>query len=547
MTHQASVAYAEPRAAAAVWFAGDGLMPDDEAMPAKGARQAAFQVDPGVLQLAAVLPGTERFSLKPPAPSATVGDVDERTAEAALRDVLAALRSADAACEKLRADAPEDDTAATALQPTIRTLGEITASLMDFYGAAISMETLQLRLFDVLSSGTLDLMALSCSNQTMLRDVEAALARRKIEAENRAREEQAKLNEKAGKGGVFSLVCNWAMAAAQVITGCVKLLTGQPQGVLDIATAVAGITKCVLMTVVHCHPELREKLQDDIERCAKAEFVLGTASGAASLFSAARAVQAGRFVVKSAVALGRGEGKALGVTLSRAINTAEEAANAAKGAATEAAAKIAMRESESAMAAAQQIATALGKEIARNSVTRMQEAVRGAFAACSPKLANAVTKMFGEEAIEKIVSDSLMRAAKTVASKRYGDAVNLIETEFANQVEREVMRALARAAVSQQSLLRLATTVVAVGATVTAPVVDGAMRIDFAGKQREINELLRDAILWNFLIESARRSAKQEEEFRENLMDDLQALTMNTTKGIREAAECMQQVVGNMA
>lgn len=547
MKNQAAVANADPHLQGSIWLAGDGLPWNDEAPLPAIARHAAFEVDRTRLESAVRPPETERFAFRPPAPATTVAVVDERTAEAALRDVLAALRAADNACSRLRADGSDGEKTAAALQPTIRTLGRVTTSLMEFYGAAISMETLQLRLFEIQSNGIYDLMSLSFSNQRMLREVESSLARRQVEAENRARDEQAKMNEKAGKGGALALVCNWAMAAAQMVTGVVKLLTGQPQGVVDVGAAVAGFTKCILMTIVYCHPELKEELQDDIERSAKAELALGAISGAVSLFSAARAVQAGRFIVKAAVGLGKAEGRALGVTLSRAISTAEDAAQAAKNATVPAVAVAAMRESKSAMAAAEQIATSLGKEVAENSVARMQAALRGLFQARSPQLAERLAKMFGEEAIERMVSESLMKAAKTVARKGFGDAVSLVEQEFTKQVKRETMRALARAAISRDALIRSATTVVSVGTKIAVPIVDGAMTIQFAGKQREVNELLLDAIVFGFLIDNTRRAVKQEEEFRQNLMDDLQALTTNTSRGVREAAECMQQVVGNMA
>jgi secreted effector protein SseC len=546
MSNQASVAYADSRPPAGIWLAGDGLTPDGEAGAKKAGWSSAYEIQPRALQSAATLQDAGRFAVRPPASSATAAIVDERTAEAALQDVLAALGAADAAASRIGDGSAGGKDTSAALRPTIKTLGKITSSLAEFYQGAISMEALQLKLFDLQSSGILDLMSLSFMNQKTLRTVEANLLQRKTATENQAREEQAKLNEKAGKGGVLGVVCAWAMGAAQLVMGAIKIFTGQPlSGAADIGAGLACMTRAVLMTVVYCHPEMREELQDDIDRCAKAEMAFGIISGATSILSAARVVQAGRVIVKAAAALGQAEGKTLGVTLARAINTAEDAAQVAKTATVPAAAKLAALESQSAMAAAQQIASNLGKEVAKSTVEQMQAVLKQLFG--NSGLSQRFTKMFGEEAIEKMVSDSLMRAAKTVAGKGYGECVSLIQTEFVKQVEREAMRAVTRAAVQQQALFRLPLTAVAVATTAAVPIVNGAMTIEFAGKQRDINRLLMEALVLNFAIDYMRRSSKAEEEFREDLMEQLKTVTADASKGIREAGESMQQVVGNMA
>jgi secreted effector protein SseC len=545
MTNQASVAYAEPSPSAGVWLAGDGLWPEGEGRVKQAIGPGSYGVDPGVLQVAATVGSTERFSVKPPAPSALAVMVDERTAEAALQDVLAALGAASAAMSTVHGNTAGEEKLPTVLQPTLRTLDSVTSSLMDFYKGAVSMEALQMKLFDLQSSGLLDLMSLSFMHQKTLRTVEVNLLNRKAEAENQARDKEAKLNEKAGKGAVLGLVINWAMGAAQIAVGAVKLAAGQPQGALDIAAGVAGVTKSILMTVVHCHPELREQLQDDIDRCAKAELALGIISGVASLASGARIVQAGRTIFKEATSAVLHQGTAsLGMTMTRAVATAETAAQAAKSAVAPAAAKLALQESQSAMSAAQQIANTIGKEVAKGTAEKLQ-VVQGFLK--SSRQGQRFTQMFGEEAIQKMVSDALMRAAKNVAGKGLQDCVGVIKTEFAKQVERELIRGLGRAVVSQQALFRAAVTAVGAATSGAVPLVNGVMTVEFASHQRDINTLLLEAIVLGFAIDNMQRAAKAEEEYREGLMDELNVATSNASKGIREAGESMQQVVGNMA
>ncbi|WP_370639497.1 type III secretion system translocon subunit SctE [Cupriavidus sp. DB3] len=452
--------------------------------------------------------------LKPPPPA--LREVDRRTAERAWGSVMDVLSGAFRAA---KAASKHDE---KAVQLALSDLGGATESMHAFYRRALNPEAVLMELQVESGIFTAELMKANLDHTLALRKEEMAAIEEKQRKEQEAAEKQKQMQQKAGKGQVLGLVLNWAMAAAQVVTGALKIATGQPQGAIDLAAGLVGLAKCTLQTIEMAHPELAGKLRHHIDELAKWEMGLSVVAGLASVVSVARIAKAANAILGTAagellttgVEQGGKRISSVGVTLVNAMEKGGDAAEAA---------------------------SQLVKNIAQTMVDDVAVQLRNSLrvAGGSQKLAEAFARSFTNEAVQKLVEQSLWQAAKQMR----GLTTEVIQSTFIDQVKKQLTLATVRAAVNFTAALEAASATARVVAPAAQQITVNALRVEGANKKEEIERMMIHAMMLQFLIDLIGRQIKENRNALERVTQDHIDNTENITNAIGEIRDVALQAV----
>ncbi|MDF9429058.1 hypothetical protein EM868_04495 [Cupriavidus gilardii] len=486
-----------------------------ETMEARKSVQAGTVAQPCVSVPAAEVseaPVQMSSLLKPP-PSA-MRAVDARAAGEAWDSVIGILSGA----VRTAAAAVKGDGKGTDL--ALNDLGKATDSLHAFYQRALNPEAVLLQLQLEATQFTADMTRANLENTRDLRKQELAAIEEKQRKEKEAAEKQQQLERKAGKGQIAALVLGWATSLAQVVTGALKLATGQPMGILDLSAGLVGMAKCTLLSIQMAHPELAGKLGSHIGNLAKSEMALGAAAGVVSLISVARMAKVANAILGKAASTllqtGAESGtSSVGVTLVRAMDQGGDAANAA---------------------------SKLAKDMAKTLVDEVGDQVRNALQVIPGRqnVVNACTKAFSNQALEQIVESALLEAAKQMR----GMTTEAVTSGFIEQVQKQLLRLVARAAVKVAATLDAPLTTAKVIAPNTQQIVHHALRVEAAGRKEEIDRMMIHAMMLQFVIDLIGRQVKENKNALERVTQDQIDTTQKITTALAETRDVALEAVG---
>lgn len=494
------------------WVGGDGR---PEAIEAKKRAQSSGAAQPGIsVPVAAAFEAPVQASslLKPP-PSA-MRMVDANAAGQAWDSVMAILSGAVRAASA----AAKGDESGTDL--ALNDLGKATESLHVFYQRALNPEAVLLQLQLESTQFTADMTRANLEHTADLRREELAAIQEKQRNEKAAAEKQQQMERKAGKGQIAALVLGWATSVAQVVTGALKIATGQPQGALDLTAGLIGLAKCTLQSIQMAHPELSGKLGSHIKELTKWEIGFSVAAGVTSLISVGRMARAANAI------LGRAAGNILqtgaqsgtssvGVTLVRGFNQGGEAANAAS-----------------------QLIKDIAKTLVDDVADQMRNSLR--WAGGNQKAVDALAKAFSNEALQQMVENALRQAAKQMS----GMTTDALQAGFIAQVQTQLLRSVARAAVNVAAVLDAPVSTAKVIAPATQQIVHHALRMEAGDKKEEIDRMMIRAMMLQFVIELIDRQVKENKKALERVTQDQVQTTEKITNSLGEIRDVALDAVG---
>ena len=450
--------------------------------------------------------------LKPP-PSA-MRAVDARAADKAWDSVVGILSGA------VRAAAAAAKGDGNGTQLALNDLGKATDSLHAFYQRALNPEAVLLQLQLEATQFTADMTRANLEHTRDLRNEELAAIQEKQRNEKEAAEKQQQMERKAGKGQIAALVLGWATSVAQVVTGALKIATGQPQGALDLTAGLIGMAKCTLLSIQMAHPELAGKLGSHIKELTKWETGFSVAAGITSLISIGRMAKAANAILGRAAGnllqTGAEAGKSsVGVTLVRGLNQGGDAAQAA---------------------------SQLIKDIAKTLVDDVADQVRNSLRwfGGNQRAVDALAKAFSNEAMEKMVENALRQAVKQMG----GMTTSALETGFIAQVQTHLLRSVARAAVNVAAVLDAPLSTAKVVAPATQQIVHHALRMEAGDKKEEIDRMMIRAMMLEFVIELIGRQVKENKMALERVTQDQVQTTEKITNSLSEIRDVALDAVG---
>lgn len=450
--------------------------------------------------------------LRPPPPA--LREVDARTAARAWDSVMKVLSGA------LRAAAAADRHDEQGLQLALNDLGEATDSMQEFYGRVLNPEAVLLQL--QLESGrfTAEMTKANLDHAIALRKEEVAKIEEKQRKEQEAADKQRELAHKVGKGQIAAMVLGWATSLAQVVTGALKIATGQPQGSVDVLAGLVGLAKCTLQTIEMAHPELAAKLQPHIKELAKWETGLSVAAGVTSLITVARMAKVANMLLGKAATelLTTGADEAgkrvssVGVTLVNAMDKGGDAAEAAS-----------------------QLVKNIASTLVDDVAAQLRNSLR--LAGGSQKLVNALAKSFSNEALQHLVEQSIWQAAKQMR----GLTTEAITTAFIDQVKRQMLKAVVRAVVSFSAAVDAPLTLMKTVAPIAQQITNESLRIHGAKVKEEIERMMIFAMMLQFAIDQIGRDLKQNKNALERVTQDHIENTESITNAVGEVRDAALQ------
>lgn len=481
------------------WVAGDA---SPEAIEAKKRTQSVGAAQPCIsVPVAGEIQAPVQTSsvLKPP-PSA-LRAVDARAAGKAWDSVIGILSGA----LRVAGAATKGDGKGTDL--ALNDLGKATESLQVFYQRALNPEAVLLQIQLESTRFTADMTRANLEHSVDLRKEQLAAIREKQRNEKEAAEKQQDLARKVGKGEIVALAMGWATSLAQVAAGALKVVTGQPQGALDLTAGMLGIAKCTLQSVQAAHPELSGKLGSHIKELAKWEAGFSVAASLTSVISVTRMTRAANGILGKAVSNLLENGaqagtSSVGVTLVRAFDKGGEAAQAA---------------------------TQLIKDIAKTVVDDVADQVRNSLRwfGGSQKVVDKLARAFSNEAMEKMVENALRQAAKQMS----GMTTEAVQNGFISEVRKQLLRALARAAANVIATLDAVMSTARIVAPATQTITHFALNIEAGKMKEEIDRMMIRAMMLQFVIELIGRQVKENKKALERVTQD----QVETTEKISNA------------
>jgi secreted effector protein SseC len=336
------------------------------------------------------------------------------------------------------------------------------------------------------------LAQLKLEGQKMLTEFECELAIEKadkVQQELDAAAEEAKV----AKGSeIANCVFSWLVGIADLISGVVKVLTGNVVGgIADIGAGISGVGKAVCETMLLNDPK-NESLRETADAFGTAQTVCSVASMVTSGVSVGSLMRASMPVIKTTTKTLSGE---MGEQLMKEVGK-----NSSKGI-TE---------------VSEQIANHVVRQsgnLPRTVVTINKTAAAGSAA---QKLRDAIQKsvhdMFSPENLTKVVKESVEEAAKTCAKKGAVTAKELAD-EVKRTMYKRMMTECLRATRSIATEVRLLVD------SVLKPTVNSLLGLRRADLQKEIEDLQNLQVFLSAMLDYYARSRETKESEMKDVID----------------------------
>ncbi|QDQ24872.1 hypothetical protein FNU76_00115 [Chitinimonas arctica] len=237
---------------------------------------------------------------------------------------------------------------------------------------------------------------------------------------------------KAQKMGKLMDIFSWAISAAELVAGVVKVATGNPTGLADIAAGLTGLAKCFLTELTRAFPALKDKLAKVIEVLGYVQMGCEMVSGIANLMQLVRGFTAVK-VIATQTTKEVTETSAVKLT-ELAQATAKIAEQSGKGTLAETLAIVAAKNLANDLAASvapkiagevvqevgsnlSKITFTLGSSTANTGKGLVQTAAAEAKKIMTQMVGKSLLETFNKAGIEKIVQASVEQATNSVIDK----------------------------------------------------------------------------------------------------------------------------------
>ncbi|MBJ7263179.1 MAG: type III secretion system translocon subunit SctE [Burkholderiaceae bacterium] len=312
-------------------------------------------------------------------------------------------------------------------------------------------------------------------------------------------------SQKAQKAGIISVIVDWVVAVAEVVSGVVKIALGDVAGgAMDLAAGCSGFVKALAETIaLTCDEETAKKWKEVAEVAGKIQLAFEIAGMCVDVISVGRGVMALKSVAKGTEAvLEKGAGEVLHAAVETGSNKlAKECAvsigeQVAKNVAEQVAKDVSVPLSR------RLLARAVGKEAACEFLKDCtQEALQAAL----------------QHAVAKSVAQSVERVAGQAIKKGGEVTVSALTQKVVKEVRRELFDSILKASIrSTANIGKMVTVAGARGANGIAQGVIGKQRAEL---EKIIQTLAAEGTFMQFILDEFDKLKKRAREDISQLLD----------------------------
>jgi secreted effector protein SseC len=362
-----------------------------------------------------------------------------------------------------------------------------------------------------------EMLNIFSDKQDMLRREEVKNIREQME---NAIEQQ----DKAKKAGIIGVICDWVIAAVEVVTGVAKIIGGvmtgnalqAAGGAMDLMAGLAGIGKAICNTMALIDSENAEKYRGIAEKFGIAQMSFEIAGAAIDITSALRNAIVTKIVPTAAkAALKEGWGDALNMAVKEGSQSAVK--EVAKQVGKEVAGQV-----------AEQVATQLGK----TTVT-----------AASKRATNKILEAFSQQAIEAMVAKSVEQVAKKAIKEGVELTTEQLTKKVVAQLQKDVLKAVMKSSTLVTSTI-LQTTQGAVSGG--QQIAIGALEMQKAKLNKEMEQLILDQEWLQNLFQQFEEKKKETVKNVRELQEDRGAIMQDAAQTLSQTAASQAQMASSM-
>lgn len=312
-------------------------------------------------------------------------------------------------------------------------------------------------------------------------------------------------SQKAQKAGIFSVVIDWIVAVAEVVSGVAKIIVGDVAGgAMDLAAGCSGLVKAFAETMaLVCSEETAKKWKEVAEVAGKIQLAFEIAGMCVDLFSVGRGVMALKSVAKGTeTVLERGAGEVLHAAVQAGSHTLVKdcAESVGKQVAENVAAQVA--KDVSAPLCEKLLARAVGKDAARDFLKDCtREAKKAAL----------------EHAITKSVSGAVERVAGQAIEKGTEVTASALSQQIVKEVRRELLDSILNASI--KSTANVGKLITVAGARGANGIAQGVITKQRAELEKIIQTLAAEGAFMQFMLDEFDKLKKQARENISQLLD----------------------------
>ena len=371
---------------------------------------------------------------------------------------------------------------------------------------------------------------------------------------------------KAKKAGIFGVIFDWVVAAVEVVTGVAKIvggvLTGNAMtaaaGAMDLMAGLSGVVKAAMNTMALIDPANADMWRKIGSEAAKVQLFFEIAGAVIDISSALRNALLTKVIPQATKeCLKAGAAQVISEAIERGVKTVaaeavertvKEGVDQMVGAATQAAAQAAAK--ASAKAAVAEVADQVGKQVADQVAEKLmrklgKKALDSSADAASKVVqqlgVNKMLSKFSHEAIEKLVTESIKKAANHAID----EGIALSAEQLTKKIVKDIAQQVATTALKASTYIATAATREAVGGA--QKITAGALAMQRAQLQKEIDSLVLDQQWLMMLVEMFEREKKQQVEEMKRLTEGQIDASAGASDMLREAAQTRMRGATSMA
>ncbi|MDM5065375.1 type III secretion system translocon subunit SctE [Aeromonas salmonicida] len=355
-------------------------------------------------------------------------------------------------------------------------------------------------------------------------DKQDLLRREEVKNIREQMENAIEQQDKAKKAGIIGVVCDWVIAAVEVVTGVAKLIGGVMSGnvmqaaggAMDLMAGLAGIGKAICNTMALVDPDNAEKYHAMAEKFGIAQMTFEIAGAAIDITSALRNAIVTKIIPTAAkTALKEGWGDALNLAVK-----------------------------EGSQSAVKEVAKQVGKEVAGQVAEQITvQLTKTTVTAASKKATSKILEAFSQQAIETMVTKSIQQVAKKAIKEGAELTTEELIKKAVAQIQKDVLHAVLKSSGTITSTV-LHTTQGVVGGG--QQIAIGSLEVQKAKLQRDMAQLMLDQEWLTNLFQSFEEKKKETVKNVRELQEDRGAIMQDATQIMSQTAACQAQMASSM-
>ncbi|KVX77023.1 type III secretion system translocon subunit SctE [Burkholderia ubonensis] len=339
--------------------------------------------------------------------------------------------------------------------------------------------------------------------------------------------------QKAKKAGVFGVIFDWIVAAAEVVSGVAKIvggaLTGNAMmavgGAMDLMAGFAGVIKATMNTLALIDDKNAEKYREVADIAAKVQLSFEIAGAVVDITSAARNMLLTKAIPKATTAVLK-EGAEQALVSAIKVGSKDAVKNTAQVVGREVASQV-----------SDQILQGIGKAALEASKKTSKDAVQKAVQQVG---VNRMLESFSREAIEKMVTKSVEK----VASKAIEEGIEMSAKELTKAITKQVNQEVMAAALKASTSILLNATRASVSAA--SQVTAGVLAVERAKLQKEIDQLILDQQWLQMCFQFYERQKEAQTKQVADLIEKSGEIVEDGSKALRQTATVQAQIAASM-